>query len=203
MKLHEYERAPNPRRVRIFLAEKGIEVPRVQVDIATREHKGEAYRKLAPNGRVPCLELDDGSTLLESVAICRYFEEQNPNPPLFGTGAEERAQVEMWQRRMELELFFPLAYVFRHTHPGMAQAEDQVPEFGEKQKKVVAYGLRTLDKQLQAHPWVAGENYSIADITAQCALDFFLPLTRTEVPAEYEALLAWREKVAARPSASA
>ena len=128
MMLYDGGRVPNARRVRMFLAEKGITVPMTPVDLGRNEHKSTAFSALNPLHRVPVLVLDDGTVLTESIAICRYFEELHPEPPLFGTGARERALVEMWQRRLELELFFPIAHVFRHLHPAMATFEvPQVP----------------------------------------------------------------------------
>ncbi|MGI9345026.1 MAG: glutathione S-transferase family protein, partial [Gammaproteobacteria bacterium] len=176
MLLYETKIAPNPRRVRIFLAEKGIEVPTKEIDLGKGEHKTPEYRQIAPNSRVPALELDDGTVILETVAICRYFDAQQPAPALFGEGQLGQALVEMWQRRMELELMFPLAFVFRHTHPGMAKLEAQNAEFATQQKKVVNRGLKALDERLQESAFLAGAHYSIADITAQVSLDFFLPL---------------------------
>ena len=203
MLLYDDTRAPNPRRVRIFLAEKGIDVPLRQVSIIKGEHRTDEYRKLSPNSRVPVLELDDGTVIHETVAICRYFECQKPQPALFGSGALGEALVEMWQRRMELELFMPLGMAFRHTHPGMAELEKQVPVFGELQRKVSRHGLATLEKRLRESPYIAGEEYSIADITALCALDFFMRLVREEIPSDHEATLKWHEQVSARPSAQA
>lgn len=203
MLLYETKIAPNPRRVRIFLAEKGIEVPTKEIDLGKGEHKTPEYRQIAPNSRVPALELDDGTVILETVAICRYFDAQQPAPALFGEGQLGQALVEMWQRRMELELMFPLAFVFRHTHPGMAKLEAQNAEFATQQKKVVNRGLKALDERLQESAFLAGAHYSIADITAQVSLDFFLPLIRHELPPEYEATLNWRKRLAERPSAKA
>ena len=201
MKIYDSKMAPNPRRVTIFLAEKGIDVARHPIDVMKQEHRQEPYRSLFPNGRVPALELDDGEVLAESVAICRYFEETNPEHPLFGTSPIEKARVEMWNRRMELELFFPLAYLFRHTHPAMSVLEKQIPEYGEGQKKAVIRGLKMLDKRLQESKYVAGDSYSIADITAQCAVEFFVPLVRMEIPKDHPALQRWWDEVSARPSA--
>jgi glutathione S-transferase len=123
MKLYDSVRAPNPRRVRIFLAEKGIDVPRMMVDLAAFEHRSEDFTKLNPLRRTPTLELDDGTIITESVAICRYFEEIHPEPPLFGRTPIEKAMVEMWNRRVELGFMTEVQMVFRHGHPGMATHE--------------------------------------------------------------------------------
>ena len=131
MKLFDGGRAPNPRRVRVFLAEKGIEVPLVPVDMGADEHRQEPVASRNPLQRLPVLELDDGTILTETVAICRYFEELHPEPALFGEGALGKARVEMWQRRMELNLFLPVAFAFRHLHPAMKDWEvPQIPEWG-------------------------------------------------------------------------
>ncbi len=134
MKLYDTSYAPNPRRVRIYLAEKGIEVPKVQVDLMKGEHRQEAYRKIAPNSRVPALQLDDGTVILESIAICRYFETLHPDPPLMGADAKDSAIVEMWQRRMEWELMLPMVLTFRNTHPAMAEREKPEREKAERDR---------------------------------------------------------------------
>lgn len=203
MLLYDDTHAPNPRRVRIFIAEKGIEVPLRQVSIIKGEHRQPDYRKIASNARLPALELDDGTVILETVAICRYFEGEQPSPPLFGKDGKEQALVEMWQRRMELELFMPLALAFRHTHPAMATLENQFKDFGEAQLKYSKKSLQMLEQCLATSPYVAGEQYSIADITAQCALDFFLRFLNEDVPDSHKATIAWREGLAARPSSQA
>jgi len=123
VKLYDSAFAPNPRRVRIFLAEKGLSVPVVPVDLGKLEQKTAEYAALNPLQRIPSLELDSGEILTESVAICRYFEEMQPNPPLFGRDAIERARVEMWQRRIELSFFLPIVFAFRHSHPAMVDME--------------------------------------------------------------------------------
>lgn len=203
MKLYDGGRAPNPRRVRIFLAEKGIEVPLQPVDMAAMEHRSEALARLNPLRRLPVLELDDGTVLTESVAICRYFEEIQPEPALFGRGAVGRAQVEMWQRRVEHGLFMTVAAAFRHLHPAMKGWEvPQVPEWGEANKpKAVAF-LHFLDSELAQRPFIAGEAFTIADITGLVAIQFMKP-ARIDMPAELKHLKRWYDAVAARPSAAA
>jgi glutathione S-transferase len=172
MKLYDCQTAPNPRRVRIFLAEKGITVPVEQIDLAGRQNYTAEFRAKNPQGRVPVLELDDGTCIAESVAICRYFEELHPDPPLMGTDAKDRALVEMWQRRMELELFRPIALVFVHTHDYFKGRTEQVPEFGEVCRRQSLASLAWLDEILADRPFVAGERYTIADITALCGVDW-------------------------------
>jgi glutathione S-transferase len=201
MKLYDYQYAPNPRRVRMFLAEKGIEVPTVQVDIMKGEQKQPAYRKIAPNGLLPSLELDDGTVILESVAICRYFEGLHPDPPLMGVDPLDAAIVEMWQRRMEFELMLPMAMTFRNTHPIMA-SQQQFPEFGEAQRKVAERRLVTLDQDLASREFIAGKRFSIADITAYCAVDFF-KLAGFRVAEDLKNLKRWFDAISSRPSTQA
>ena len=149
MKLYDGGRAPNPRRVRIFLAEKGVSVPLVPVDMGAMEHRGGEVAARNPLRRLPVLELDDGTVLCESVAICRYFEELQPEPALFGRGALGKAEVEMWQRRVELNLFMPVSQAFRHVHPAMKEWEvPQVPEWGEANKPKALDFLVLLDAEL-------------------------------------------------------
>src|ERR1700704_1850264 len=166
MKLYDGGRAPNPRRVRVYLAEKGVTVPMEQVDLGALAQKSSAFTAINPIQRVPVLVLDDGTVIAESIAICRYFEELNPEPPLFGRGALEVAQIEMWNRRLELHLLFPVAHVFRNSHPAMKDLEvPQVPAWAEANKPRVAEFLAIFDRELKARPFVAGERYSVADIT--------------------------------------
>src|SRR5439155_5109523 len=156
MKLYDGGRAPNPRRVRIFLAEKGASVAMEPVDLGTLEHKTPAYTAINPLQRVPALMLDDGTVITESMAICRYFEFSHPQPPMFGTGALEQAMVEMWNRRLEQHLYFPVSQVFRHLHPAMRATEvPQVAAWGEANKPRVAEFLPILDRQLETRPYVA------------------------------------------------
>ena len=203
MKIIEQSRAPNPRRVRIFLAEKGITVPFEQIDIMKREHREPGFAAQNPMRQVPVLILDDGTAISESVAICRYFEETNPEPALFGTGARERAIVEMMNRRMELGLMSRVANAFRHTHPAMAELETpQVKEWGEANRGRIGEMLEMMDAELASKPFIAGESYSIADITALVAVDFMKPI-KFERPAALTNLDRWYNAVAARPSAKA
>lgn len=203
MKLYDGGRAPNPRRVRIFLAEKGIEVPLVPVDMATMGHKSQEVTARNPLQRLPVLELDDGTSISESVAICRYFEEVHPEPALFGSGAVGKALVEMWQRRMELHFLSPVAHAFRHIHPAMKEWEvPQVAEWGEANKPKAIDFLRILNIHLADNRFVAGNAHSIADITGQVAVEFMKP-ARLTVPDELENVKRWFAEVSARPSATA
>ncbi len=202
MKLYDSKMAPNPRRVRIFLAEKGIEVPTVQVDIGKAENRQPPYLARNPLGGVPVLELDDGSHIAESVAICRYFEEIQPEPPLFGTDAVDRARVEMWQRRMELEVFLMTAQSFRNTHDFFKGRIPQVPEFGAVCKESALKRLAWLDGELANREFVAGERYTIADITALCGIDFGR-VTGITIGPDQKNLARWHEAVSSRPSAKA
>jgi glutathione S-transferase len=203
MKLYDSRMAPNPRRVRIFLAEKGIEVPTEQVDMMAKQHLTPEYTAINPLQRMPALELDDGTIISESIAICRYFEALRPQPALFGTGAKEIAIVEMWNRRCELNLLFTVAHVFRHTHPAMKELEvPQVPAWAEANRPRVIDFLRILDAELAARPFIAGEHYSVADITALCAVDFMKP-TRIAVPDDLTHVKRWHADLSARPSAKA
>jgi glutathione S-transferase len=202
MLLYDSRRAPNPRRVRVFLAEKGITVPVVQVDISTRENHAEEFRRKNPMATLPVLELDDGTTIAESVAICRYFEATQPEPPLMGTDAKDQAIVEMWQRRMELELFGPVTQSFRNTHEFFKGRIPQVPEYGAVSKTWALKRLAWLDEELASRPFVAGERYTIADITALCAVDFGR-VTDIRIQPDQRHLARWYEAVSSRPSAKA
>lgn len=203
MKIVQAKVAPNPRRVRIFLAEKGIQVPFEDIDLGQGAQKSAEFTKLNRFQRVPVLVLDDGTTLSETIAICRYFEETKPEPALFGKGALGRAMVEMWNRRMELNLLFSVAQAFRHLHPAMAQMEvPQVGAWGEANKPRAQEVLSYLDEELAKRRFVAGDDYSVADITALVAIDFMKP-ARIQRPEGLENLTRWHEEVSARPSAKA
>jgi glutathione S-transferase len=203
MKLFDGGKAPNPRRVRVFLAEKRISVPLVPVDMGALEHKGENVTARNPLQRLPVLELDDGTVLTESIAICRYFEELYPEPALFGTTALEKALVEMWQRRVELNLLMCVAQAFRHVHPAMKGWEvPQIAEWGEANKPKALEFLELLDKELASREFVAGDRYSVADITGLIAIDFMKP-ARIAVPDELGNVRRWHGAVSARPSAAA
>lgn len=203
MKLFDGGKAPNPRRVRIYLAEKGLTVPLEPVDMGALQHKSEPVASRNPLRRLPVLELDDGTVITESIAICRYFEEIKPDPPLFGKGAVGKALVEMWQRRLELNLFLVVANAFRHTHPAMKDWEvPQLPEWGEINRPKAIEFLQYLDSELASREFAAGDAYSVADITGLVAMDFMKP-ARISVPEELVNVRRWHAQLAARPSAGA
>ena len=203
MKLYDGGRAPNPRRVRIFLAEKGVAVPTEQVDLGKLEQRSDAFTALNPMQRVPALVLDDGTVIAESIAICRYFEALNPDPPLFGRGALDEALVEMWNRRVELHLFLPVATVFQHLHPVMKiMVDPQVAAWGEANKPRVTQFLQFLDGELKDRAYVAGAAYTVADITAMVAVDF-MRVSKLTVPETLTNVRRWHQAVSARPSAAA
>lgn len=203
MKLYDSKMAPNPRRTRIFLAEKAITLPTEQVDIMSMQHKTPAYAAINPLQRMPALVLDDGTVITESIAICRYFEMLQPEPPLFGKGAKEIALVEMWNRRAEINFFANVAAVFRHLHPSMKELEvPQVPAWAEANRPRVSWFLELLDGELGKREFIAGERYSVADITALCAVDFMKP-ARLTVPDDLTHVKRWHAAVAARPSSKA
>jgi glutathione S-transferase len=203
MKLYDSKVAPNPRRARIFLAEKGITVPTEQVDIMLMQHKTPEYTAINPLQRMPALVLDDGTIITESIAICRYFEVLQPDPPLFGVGAKDIAIVEMWNRRAEINFFSNVAAVFRHTHPAMKELEiPQIAAWAEANKPRVTSFLELLDRELSNREFVAGDRFTIADITMQVAVDFMKP-GRLAMPEGAKNVKRWHAAVSARPSASA
>ena len=194
--------APNPRRVRIFAAEKGIELSSKEVSIPKREQKAPDYVAKNPRGQTPILELDDGTVIAESVAIMRYLEAEQPDPPLFGTTAREIAEIEMWNRRVEMILMPAIAAVWVHTHPFTAALPGRNVEWGESNRPRVVEGMRFFDGSLEGREYLAGSAFSAADILLLTTVDFakFIGL---EMPSECANLLGWHERVSARPSASA
>jgi glutathione S-transferase len=194
--------APNPRRVRIYLAEKGIEVPLVHVDMMKREHKAPEFTIKNSLGQVPSLELDDGTVISESVSICRYFEALHPEPTLFGRTPLEIAQVDMWVRRGEFIVMGPVGNFWRHAHPRTAKLLKQFTDFGESNREAAARSLKWLDKELAGHNFIVGDYFSIADITMFCTIDFsrFIGL---DIPDDCANVKAWFDRMAARPSAKA
>ena len=203
MRLYDSPFAPNARRVRMFLAEKGLDLPRVGVDLAKLEQRSDDYNAVNPFQVIPALELDDGSVITESIAICRYLEELHPEPALFGSTARERAEVEMWQRLTEFQLLFTIAQTFRHSHPAMREMETpQVPDWAASNRAKAATAMRRFDAALASRRFLAGDAFSVADITGLIAMDFTKP-ARIVVPEELVHLRRWREEVATRPSAKA
>lgn len=203
MRLYDGGWAPNARRVRIFLAEKGISIPMIPTDLSKMDHKTAEFTARNPLQRVPVLELDDGAHLSESIAICRYFEELQPDPPLFGTGARERAFVEMWNRRVELELYLAVQAAFRHTHPAMVEHEvPQIPLWGEVNRPRALNMLALIDRQLADKTYLVGEDFTVADITLLVTVNFMKP-AKIAIPENLVALQRWHQLVSSRPSAAA
>ena len=205
MQLYYSPGAPSPRRVMMFMVEKNITgIDRVTVDLNAQEHKGEAYRAKSSLAKVPALELDDGRVLTETRAICTYFEGLHPEPNLMGKDSEERAFIEMADRRAELYLLAGIANTVRHTHPGLAPLEQpQFPEFGQSQAQKVREVAAWFDQLLARQPWVAGDRFTVADITAFCAIEFARLMKFHAGREGLTALQAWRDRVAERPSAAA
>ena len=204
MKLFVSPRAPNPRRVTMFLAEKGVtDIEMVTVSIGNNEHQSEAYRAKSPLAKVPALELDDGRVLTETRAICTYFEGRYPEPNLMGVDYEERAFIEMTDRRIEFYLLGGFANCIRHTHPGLAPLEQpQFPDFGRSQGEKVRNVARWLDGELAHQPYVGGARFTIADITTFIALEFARGLMKFNPGEEgMPHLQAYRDRWLERPSA--
>ncbi len=202
MKLYGLALAPNPRRVRIFLAEKGIDLPETPIDLMGGEHKSPEHRARNSLGQIPTLELDDGTMISETVAICRYFEEVQPEPPLFGKGAVEKALVEMWVRRMEFVLMSPVGAFWRHAHPRTAGLLTQFKDYGESNRAAYDKAQHWLDRELAGHEFIAGDSFTMADICALSTIDF---ATRIGLPLgpDLPNLNNWHGRVSARPSAAA
>jgi glutathione S-transferase len=202
MKIYESHNAPNPRRVRIFLAEKNLKVPYEEVDIGKAANRGEDFRRKNSLGTVPVLELDNGTYISESVAICRYFDEVQPEPVLFGSGPEQRALVEMWNRRIEFNLLQPIADSFRQRHDFFKGRIRQLPEYAQVQRLNAEDGLVWLDRELASRSFIAGQQFSIADITAMVAIDFGR-VSKLAIQPDQSNLARWHAEVAARPSTQA
>ncbi|MFM9827125.1 MAG: glutathione S-transferase family protein [Sphingomonas sp.] len=195
--------APNPRRVRMFLAEKGLSLPTKVLALRNGEHKAPEFLAINPMGQIPALVLDDGAVITESIAICRYLEAEHPEPPLFGTDGRSMAQIDMMLRRVELRFVTPLAMIWMHTHPFTAQVvKPQYREFGESNRSRVASVLREFEAVLAAHPFLAGDDYSIADIALYSALEF-ATLVEVALSDDLPNLKAWHARCAARPSGAA
>ncbi|HEX4210332.1 MAG TPA: glutathione S-transferase [Candidatus Binataceae bacterium] len=203
MKIFDFPLAPNPRRVRIFLAEKDVQIVYVHVDITKGENRTAEFMEKSPLGGLPVLEFDDGTYLTESVAICRYFEGICPEPPLMGVGPRDVAFVEMWNRRMELEVFHPIANFLQHTNPVFKDQIKQIPEFAEMRRDHGLKRIEWLDSILAQRQFVAGERYTIADITAQVAIDLGLNFAELKLPDGVRHVKRWHEAVSSRPSAKA
>ena len=203
MKLLTFPGAPNPRRVHIYLAEKGIEIPFETVDMMKRENRRpEFIEKVNLMGGLPVLELDDGSHIPESVSICRYFEALHPEPSLFGRDAREQATIDVWIRRMELNFMLSVGMVWIHGSPlTKAVVENQIEEVAEQHRKLVFQFFKLFDRELQKRSHVAGDSFSMADIIAFTTLEFAERLNHLHPLESQEALLAWKAGCEARPSA--
>ncbi len=194
--------APNPRRVRIFLAEKGLDLERKSISIIEREQKSPDYLAKNSLGQIPILELEDGTILCESLSICRYLEALNPEPPLFGTNPLEVATIDMWTRRIELQLMSTVGMFWRHAHPFTAKIIKQYTEFGQSNLENAQNVMRWLDTEIAGREFIAGPNFTVTDITALCTIDF-AAFVGIDLPDECSNLKAWHERVSSRPSAQA
>jgi glutathione S-transferase len=194
--------APNPRRVRMFLAEKGIDLPETTVNMMKREHKSEEFRAKNSMGQIPTLELDDGTCISETVSICRYFEDLHPTPPLFGSTAVEKALIDQWIRRVEFAVMNPVGQFWRHAHPRTAALLTQFKDFGESNRATYSGAQKYLNRELDGHDFVAGDTLTMADICLISTVDF-ADWIGLPVEEEFENLVAWRARIKARPSASA
>ncbi len=209
MKFYDCSTAPSPRRVRIFIAEKGIDIPTVQVALREGEQLTPEFRRLNPWCTVPVLELDDGTSISEAIAVCRFLEEAYPEPPLMGVDAKDAGVVAMWEHRCEIDGFLAVVEAFRNSSPafkdrgltGAADAE-QIPALGERGRARTERFLGVLDARLGEAEYVAGDHYSVADITALVTVDF-AAWTKVAVADDLSNLRRWHEAVSARPSAKA
>ena len=203
MKLHS-SIGPNPRVVRMFAGEKGIDLPVVEVDLMAGENRQAAYKEKNPDGRVPCLDLDDGTFLSEIIPICEYLEEKHPSPPLVGASAEERAQTRMWVRRIDLNIVEPLANGFRYAE-GKALFEGRlhlIPQAADDLKAIAQENLAWLDGLMSGHEWIVGSRFTLADVFLFAFLDFGAQVGQTVDP-KCAWLVDWQARVGARPSAAA
>ena len=202
MKIYSSPVAPSPRKVIIFIAEKGIENIQVKnLDLGKLEHKTSEYKKIAPNSRVPALELDSGEIILETTAICRYLECIYPEPNMFGSSPMEIAQIEMWYSRVSFELMMPLMHGFRHTHPHMSQLENQNNEFGIAQRELAIKSLRHYDEVIANKDYISCNKFTYADIQMVTSLQFLVRLNKIDI-SDYPNLDSYINNIAARPSFS-
>ena len=209
MKIYDWHIAPNPRRLHIYLAEKGLKIPLEEVG-GENLLLDPAYVAKYPHAMVPVLVLDDGTHIGEAMAICRYFEETHPNPPLMGTDAKDKAVVAMWEKRANEEGMLASSELFRNTHPafadrglpGSAEPIKQLPELVVRARARLDRFFNKFDAQLADNEFVAGKRYTVADATALCAVDF-AKWTDVDIPAHCKNLKRWHTEVSARPSAKA
>ena len=199
MKLWSAAVAPNPRRVEIYLMEKGIEVETENIDLGAKANYEPEFVAMNPLARVPVLELDDGTFLARSKAICRYFEETHPEPPLLGSNTQERALIEMWDRRMESELMGNITGAFRHLHPYWDGRIEQIPAYGDICKKNADDRMAWLNGELADRDYIAGDRFTLADITAICAFGIGR-VAKIRIPEELKNLTEWNERMSARDS---
>ena len=203
MKLYSSPVAPSPKKVLVFISEKGIKDIEVKdLDIGKMEHKTDEYKKIAPNSRIPALVLDNGDVILETTAICRYLECLHPDPNMFGENPEEIAQIEMWYSRISFELMMPLMHGFRHTHPHMSALENQNNDFGLAQRELAVKSLQYFDKLILNKEFIACNKFSYADIQAAVSLQFLVRLNRIDIN-DYQNLSAYINNITSRPSFSA
>lgn len=202
MKIYDAPMAPNPRKVRMFLVEKGIDMEYVPVDITKAESRGEEFRaKINRMGRVPVLELDDGTHISESLAICRYFEALQPDPPLMGRDAKEQGLIAMWDRRMDNNVISKVAGCFQHTHPFFSDRMTQFTDYGEQSRNEALEAFAMLDEVLSDRQFIAGDSFTLADITAFCGVAFARVIKLKPADAQKN-LVRWFAEVSARPSAA-
>ncbi|MEZ5934873.1 MAG: glutathione S-transferase [Alphaproteobacteria bacterium] len=210
MKLYDFKLAPNPRRVNMFLAEKGMEIPSVQINTRELEQFNEDFKKVSPRCIVPVLELDDGTCIAESVAICRYIEEIQPEPPLFGRDPKEKALIEMWNRHAEADCYSSAANLVRNSLPafkdralaGLPSGVPQIPELAARGRSTLDRFMHYLDAHLAGSPFVAGDSFSVADITVYVTIDFAKRADYAP-PEDCANVKRWYDQIAARPSAAA
>lgn len=203
MKIYDFALAPNPRRLRIFVAEKGLKIPTEQVDIFAGKNRTPEMLAKNPAGGLPVLELDDGTHMAESVAICRYLEGLHPDPNLMGKDSRDQSIIEMWNRRVELGLFAAAGRAFQHTNELFKGRMQQFPEYGATQREAVTQQLQWLDAQIGSKPFIAGDRFTIADITAEVAVDFAVQMAGVPMDPALNNLARWHQSVASRPSAKA
>lgn len=210
MKFYDFTLAPNPQRVRIFMAEKGVTIPTVQVNVRDKEQFSDWFQKLNPHGTIPVLELDDGTCLCESVAICRYIEETHPEPPLMGKDAKDKAVVEMWNRRAEIQGMAAAGEAVRNAAPmfadraiaGTPSGVPQLPELVARGKQSMERFCQRIDSRLGETEYLAGDDFTIADITAYVAIGFAKRI-EIQMPESCKNAMRWYAAVESRPSASA
>ena len=200
MKIYSSSFAPNPRKVLIYLKEKGIsDIEIINLDLAKLEHKTPEYKAIAPNSRVPALQLDDGTVILETTAMCRYLECLYPEPNMFGESPMEIASIEMWYSRVSFELMMPLMHGFRHTHPHMSEMENQNQEFGLAQRKLAVKELKNYDKIIESREFIAGDRFTYADLQMVTSLQFLVRLNKLDIE-DYGNLNDYINQVSSRPS---